>query len=405
MIRYTQFAASQEVPPPDHFPGVTVNAFVWEAELGPIQKYCDTYFNLGSKRERGFVYRPAAFWPYVLLLFIEYPVMISSAVHENVGTEVPYPDRGIIKQTEVFVAVPVVRYGATPTKLLLESAIEWALPFIVVSNPMSASCGREMLGLGKLLAKIETTEGRYPDSFRGAVILPGWANPRKKQEMLPFVNVETAPPLPTSYGGLAGQSAWSPFQSREAGWMIDGLACVNGIVGSLIGGVAPTVMRTVSLRQFRDALDPRRAIYQALESCRCKYSNVNQFCFYNENDVHIAFNDQGSFVEILDAFLPHPRAGEPPLKITPQAAFRFNADIDFDEMRTIHTFPVDDGPASVTASSDLTAPAFRPLRGLFGPAMRRLGSFPLSPPSSCCRHGIRQAAGPGVLSFRFASRW
>ncbi|HEX3406789.1 MAG TPA: hypothetical protein VHS81_06090 [Caulobacteraceae bacterium] len=152
MIPYVQSVASQEVPPPYHFPGVTVNVFVWQTAMAPIQAYCDRYFNLGPAEERGFVYKPAAFWPYATLLFLDYPVMISAGrTPQNVGKEVPYSDRGIISQTEVFIALPVVRYGIGPARLALESTLEWALPFIVVGNPMSCVCGREMLGMGKLL--------------------------------------------------------------------------------------------------------------------------------------------------------------------------------------------------------------------------------------------------------------
>jgi hypothetical protein len=373
MIRYTQFAASQEVPPPYHFPDVTVNAFVWEAQMKPIQEYCDTFFNIGSARERGFVYKPAAFWPYILLLFIDYPKMISSSpARKNNGGEVPYPDRGSITQTEVFVAAPVVRYGLTPISLLLDTAVEWALPFIVVGNAMSAACGREMLGMGKLLARIETGEGVAPDSFCGCVRLPGWRAPGERQEMLPFLEARTAPALPTGYGSPSDTSVWSLLQSREAGWMIDGFAYLNGIMGWLTAGVAPTVMRTISLRQIRDARDPEKAVYQAMESCRSKYSNVNRFRFYNENDVEITFGDAQSFSEILSVFLPvEVEHLAPKIKIKqPKAAFRFNANIDFDEMRTIHTFPVDNGPASVAASSDLLAPQFRPLRGLLDSVKR-----------------------------------
>jgi hypothetical protein len=90
MIPYVQSAASQEVPPPYHFPGVTVNAFVCEARMEESQAWCDKFFNLGDPAARGFRYAPAALWPYALLLCIDYPVMISaSRTPENIGRETP----------------------------------------------------------------------------------------------------------------------------------------------------------------------------------------------------------------------------------------------------------------------------------------------------------------------------
>lgn len=390
-IPYAESTASQQVPPPYHFPGVTVNAFIWEAQMQCVQDYCDRFFNIGSNQERGFVYKPAAFWPYATLLFLEYPAMISStmvkdprALPDSTNTDVPYSDRGIISQTEVFIALPVMRYGATPTKLVTDTTLEWALPFIVVGNPMSCVCGREMLGLGKLLADIEAKEGVYPDGFSGSVVLPAWPTPGEMgarwrraeagdmQERLMFLSVETGPTLPTFRTRHRPEDTAPPLlQSREAGWFIDNLASFSNFVDTASLGLIPTSMRTVGLKQYRDALDPEKAIYQALITCRSLYSNVNRFKFYDQEDVAITFFDRGSFQDILRVFLeiPEENRGKPQV-FSPMAAFRFNADIDFDQMRVIHTFPVDRGPGAppVAASSDLTSRWLRPWQGFFGPA-------------------------------------
>ncbi|HLY55775.1 MAG TPA: hypothetical protein VKS60_09480 [Stellaceae bacterium] len=371
MIPYVQSAASQEVPPPYHFPGVKVNAFVWDAPMAAIQKYCDLYFNLRSDRERGFVYKPAAFWPYATLLFLEYPVMISAGRKpEKIGGQVPYSDRGIISQTEVFVAVPVVRYGIGPVRLALESTVEWALPFIVVGNPMSCVCGREMLGMGKPLADIETGESVFPGSFRGSVTLPGWPTLEAgvQQKMMPFLEVTTAPVMPTFRGSVEEDSLWSLLRSREASSMLDSLAGALGAVDDASYGMLPTTMRTVSLKQIRDARHPDRALYQALATCRSAYSNFDNFRFYNERDVDIAFHDQGSFGEILRVFLDLPGAPTGEIhRVKPKAAYSFTADIEFDEMRTIFTFPVDRGPglAPVPETRDIVSRWLRPWRGFF----------------------------------------
>lgn len=372
MIPYAQSVASQDVPPPYQFPGVTVNAFVWEVEMGPIQAYCDRYFNLGDPKSRGFAYRPVSFWPYATLLFIDYPVMISSGrPSHGPGPEPPYCDRGIITQREVFVAIPVARYGLTPGTLIADSTLEWALPFIVVGNPMSAVCGREMLGMGKLLADIEMAESAFPQSFLGRVRLPGWRSlePGNLQEIMTLVEVTTAPALPTFRGSAEDTSPWTLLQSREGGWLMDSIATVADSIDKATLGTAPTTMRTIALKQLRDAANPGKALYQALVSCRSKYSNITGFQFYNENDVDIRFNDIGSFGEILRVFLglpPGPPTGTR-YCFQPKAAFRFNADINFDQMRTIYTFPVDRGPdlPPVQATRDLASQWYRPWAGFF----------------------------------------
>ena len=372
-IHYTQSAASQEVPPPYHFPGVTVHAFVWQASMPRVQAYCDKYFNLGRPEERGFVYRPVPIWPYAMLLFLVYPEMVSSSpARVKIGRDLaPYSDRGIISQTEVFVALPVIRYGTRRASRILNTNLEWALPFITVQNAISAVSGREMLGMGKLLGKIETGEGYYQQSFKGSVDLPGWRTlaPGAMERNSRFLTVETGAGLPTFRGSPDQSSRWTLLQSREAGWVLDEVASLADFVEDVTAGSSPTVMRTTSLKQIRDAQDLETAVYQALVSSRAHYDNVREFCFYNENDVLITFNDAGSFGEVLDEFLdPPPNAADPHRQIEAKVAFKFIADIDFDETRTIHTFPMDSDPhvTPASVSKALVSPWLRPLWGLFG---------------------------------------
>lgn len=377
-IPYVQSASSQEVPPPYHFPGVTVNGFVCEARIEVVQAWCDRFLNLGDEAARGFRYGAAPFWPYAMLLCIDYPVMISaSRTPEDIGHETPYSDRGVVSQQEVFVAIPVVRLGTAPGTALTNSTVEWILPFITVGNPMSAVCGREMLGLEKLRGEITFGEGRFPDSFRGQVRLPGWSllDPDRMQRMLPFLDVTTGPPTPTFRGEARTRSLYTLFRSRWASDAIAGLGSLANLVDSASAGLAPTTMETVSLKQFRDAANPGQALYQALIGCRTRYSNIANFRFYKEGDVDAAFYPQGSFAEIV-RFVQTSGGGLPDLDNEPRqlakviAAYRFNADIDFDEMRTLHTFPIDRGGGLPPrpATSDLTAPWLRPWKGFFGPA-------------------------------------
>lgn len=370
-IPYTQSAASLDVPPPYHFPNVNVNTFVWKMDVSLIKQYCDTFLNIGPAKERGYTYRPAVFWPYATLLVLQYPVMISAAVGTDLPNELPYCDRGVISQTEVFVALPVMRYGEGPLGLLTESALEWALPFIVVGNPMSSVCGREMLGLGKLLAGIECGEATYPRSFRTHMTLPGWADnePGTMQEDLTILEIETGPTLPTFRRHTPNsQSLATALASREMGWLIGRMQTMSNMVDEATLDMVPTEMRTIGLKQYRDAADPSRAVYQALASCRSHYSNIRNFEFYDEKDVSIKFNDLGSFRELLKLFFRV--EGDPvgkKIEVEAEAAFRFDADIDFDQMRIIRNIPIENSEGKVVTrgSEDLASPWFRPWRGFF----------------------------------------
>jgi hypothetical protein len=373
-ITYTQSTASLEVAPPYHFPDVDVHGFVWDASIDRIAAYCDRFLNgEPDDAERGFVYRPAAFWPYNLLLFIHYPKMFSSGRQKMKG-QVSYSERGYITQTEVFVAMPVVRIPKTQKQLVSGAAFEWALPFIVVSDPMSAAAGREMIGLPKLLADIKTPETRYPDAYEAKVLVPWWLAAGKWQAQLEFLSVTTKPVLPTFWGRRPETSLWTLLQGRLGNLLMSGIGTALEAVDMATFGLMPTAMRVVSLRQYRDALRPDKAVYQALVTCRSKYTNISNFQFYNEQDVRIAFKNQESFKEILRYFLEEKKdsAGELTGKfqqVKPRAAFRFNADIDFDDMRTIHTFPTERGPglAPIPRSSDLATSWGRSFRAFVGP--------------------------------------
>lgn len=365
-VPYVQSVGSLDVPPPYHFPGVTVNAFVWRAPMAPIRKYCDTFLNLGTAQERGFTYKPAPMWPYATLLFLDYPVMISSnPAPQDIG-EVAYGDRGIISQTEVFVAIPVIRYGVGGTELITRTELEWILPFIAVGNPMSAVCGREMLGLGKLLADITTEPGIYPDSFHGEIKIPGWrsVNPGSWQENLTFIDVKTGPTLPTFRTSGPTRTLATLMQSREASWLMDGLASLSNLVDTASLGMFPTSMRTIGLKQYRDAQQLDQAIYQALVACRANYTNIRAFRFYDERDVAITVHAEGSFAAIVDLIVGEgARELGDVITTGPAAAYSFMADIDYDSMAVTHEFVC--GGDGTVPTGNLDARWFQPLRGFF----------------------------------------
>ena len=333
-LPYTQSAASLEVPPPYNFPGVSAYAFVWDAEIERIQAFCDTFLNLRKPEELGFVYRPATFWPYTLLLFINYPYMFSTCPAPK--DEIAYADRGYVSQTEVFVAFPVVREGVTDQTRLADTEMEWCLPFIAVANGMSAACGREMVGLPKLLAEIEANE--VPGAFTGTVKMLRWPDNGQpaQHEMASFLTVKVQPCL--AYKGLIKdrQSPWTVLPGRLGGMLMEGLALTREMADVASLGMAPLAMRTVSLRQYRDAGELETAVYQAIVTCRFSYANIRNFQFYNETEVTIAFNGEGSFSDIVRSFHKGPDGAK--YAPEPKAAFRFDADMAFDDMRTVHTF-------------------------------------------------------------------
>jgi len=380
MPQFVQSVANQQTPPPYHFPGVRVHAFIIDMPMDAVQSYCDTYFNLGDAKQRGFVYRPLAVSPFAVLMVIEYPMMINSNRAQLGYDEIPFADRGYSSQNEVFLAFPVLRHGLTLRNLFMDAAVEWAMPFIAVNNSTSAFSGREILGLEKLWAEIDLGTGIYPNGFSARVAIPAWSslNPNVQQQMLPVVMIDTGTPLPSVGRASDLTSPWTTLQSPAALKTFEFLSGAMDGLCTFSNGIIPSPMHLVALKQFRDAEDPHRAIYQALVGARTRYYDVSELQLYNEQDVTIMLNSGGSFGEIARLFArgaagplvaTDPSQGDQPLNLIAKAAFTFRANLDFDEMRTLHTFPVDGGgavPEDLTTPGDLLSPWLVPWQGFFG---------------------------------------
>jgi hypothetical protein len=372
VVRYVDSVASQQVPPPYHFPQTTVRAFIWEPKLQKVKDYCKKFFNIGDLNDLGITYEPLALWPYAALMIIDYPIMACGDPARKSMSEIPYSERGYTSQKEMFVTFPVLRRGRNLRRLAFDTVVEWAIPFIAVENPMSAICGREMLGLEKLCGSIDVAKSDV-GLFSATVCLPGWPSMAStvKQEILPFFEVRAEP----AWTIPDGESMWSLLRSPAASRAVAALGVMRDVLDGALMGLLPTVMRVVSLKQFRSAVQPGQAVYQALVSCRSTYSDITDFTVYNEKNSVLAFHNCGSFCNIIEEVFDAPKnesvhKGDDKIFELPViAAFEFGARIDFDEMRTLHTFPVD-GSAGPRSADDWTSPWLTPWRGFVGGARR-----------------------------------
>lgn len=350
MPDFVESVANQQMPPPYHFPDVTAHAFMFEAPMNAVQRYCDSHLNLGSDADRGFRYGAMPFFPYAALMAIQYPVMMSYCGDKLGYNEVPFAKRGYTSQNEIFVAMPVLRRGLNPATALLESTLEWALPFVAVDNSTSAFSGREMLGLPKLMADLSFGESSFPGSFACSAELPGWKSAAAVQQTLDFLKITTGPPIGSGPGTVPTSSF---FRLLSGHYMRRGLEVASAALSGLEGvanGLLPSFMHTVALKQFRDAARPDLAVYQALVSSRTRYTDISNLAFYDEQDIEIVFSGYPSFWNVLRVFMelperpPEDAADGHPVSLRPVAAYSFNADIDFDQVRTLHTFIADGVP-------------------------------------------------------------
>jgi hypothetical protein len=162
----------------------------------------------------------------------------------------------------------------------------------------------------------------------------------------------------------------SLFESRQASWMLDGMAALGNFIDIASGGLIPTSMRTIGLKQYRDAKHLEKAVYQSLVSCRSLFTNVTDLQFYDEKDAKIEVECDGSFQEIVSLLVDSDAAKlGGTITAAPLAASRFKADIDFDSMSVVYDFPIEGpkGTPNHPASSNIDARWYRPIKGFFGP--------------------------------------
>jgi hypothetical protein len=351
---------------------------MFEVPMSAVQRYCDTHLNLGSDKDRGFRYGPAPIFPYAALMSVQYPVMMSYCADKLGYNEVPFAKRGYTSQNEIYVAIPVVRYGLGPVRALLDASVEWALPFVAVDNSTSSFSGREMLGLPKLKGELSFGEGSFPRSFAAAAKLPGWTSPDSVQQLLPFLEIVTGPPIGSGPGTVPSRSVWRLFAGHYARQALEGVAAVASSLDTLSMGLMPNPMHVVALKQFRDAAKPDEAVYQALVSARTQYTDLANLAFYDEDDVSITFHAYPSFLDVLRTFMNLDLAGAEPglgpsdasrVRLKPSLVYSFTADIDYDRIRTLHTFlsAEDKGVPGRQPHGDTAVGGwFLPLLGFFG---------------------------------------
>lgn len=374
MPQFVQSTASQQLPTPFHFPNVDAWVFLFEIPMAAVKRYCDTHLNLGDSRDRKFVYRPLAIYPYATLMVLRYPVMVSG--DRATGNGVPFAERGYMSQNEVFISVPIVRHGTTMANFLLNVAVESAMPFIVVDNATSAISGREILGFQKVKAQIDLGTGPYPSGLAADVKMLGWPslNPNAMQQLLPFMSITTGPQVPGVGPSPEITSAWTLLGAtasvRKA---MEGLAAASDGLDQIACGLMPSALQMVALKQFRDAEHPRRAIYQAIAGAKPRYYNVHNIQYYNENDVKITFRDGGSFTEIIKTFANPPTHKSEwneefiDVNVPAKLAYSFTADIEYADQKTLHTFVSDADPRQ--------SPSAGPVDGMISPWLRPWQGF------------------------------
>jgi hypothetical protein len=341
MTKFIESYATEQLLPPYNSLGVRVHGFFFELEKPAIERYCDTFFNIGDDNLRKFMYKPLSGPGFGLIIVMEFPSTASTVKSKKTDSSNSSAAWDHLRVAEVYAAVPICRYDITGGNILVNPRIEWYQPVFVCGSPTSVFAGREVIGLESMWGEIEISDNPSAGEFRTKVSVPMWKTftPKSCEQLLPFLDISVS-----GQGENLNQPAAGNRGSEvedEPGQYIMTIEHALPELYNLVSGKGDASMSLVTLKQFRDARDIYRAVYQALVGAKSHFSNATDLKIYPPDRVGITFHPGDMVDEILRTFLHlnPPEVSEGGWSVTPKFAFSFTADNRFNSAETIVRFP------------------------------------------------------------------
>jgi len=240
MLYVSQIGDTQN-PPPYAFPKVSINSFRLEVTLDALTALCDDLLNIGDPNERGFEFRPV--FPFVDLEVLHYPKM-------EYGL---FPWGAYVTQHECYVRLFVMKYVGWGGCLWPDGEMAVFCPFLIVDNSWSAFAGRDVLGFPKLLGNFDPYPEISPFTTISTEVFRDPPLTQQRSMVLPVIKIE-----PGAKAINAPDRNW-PWGGIEDDLLHD----AEQILGkSLL--FTPEFFECVQMKQFRDAMLPFEACYQAI---------------------------------------------------------------------------------------------------------------------------------------------
>lgn len=257
--KYLFRGGDEEMSPPYTFRGLKIRSFPLEADVGRLQKLCDTYLNLAPPAV--LEYRPVG-----RLVFMQ--VATYDYLASDVETE------GWFSENEVSFNMLVAR-GHRENGRWRPTELAFYFPYIFVDNSWAIATGREVFGYPKATSWLDLpAEVKHPVPMRLETMVLPKLGPKTRLSRRPLIEI-TKPEAGTHIWehvvprGLLATFAGAAEAFKDLVLGEDGLlAGVDvGLFGDVIHTFSDQRIGIVSLKQFRDAAHPGRACYQAIVSC------------------------------------------------------------------------------------------------------------------------------------------
>jgi hypothetical protein len=320
MIPFIQRDGEIEEPPPYSFPGVTIRSYRLLAEWSALYALCNQQLNIDTLENRGFVYFPL---PFIPLNFVDMEILTYPKLYDD-NPESPF--RGFITQQECYFRFIVVKY--VPFGLLLiPEEFSVFFPYIAVTESWSMVTGREVIGLPKLLVRIDIPG--YPQDTVVSTETFDSYSPTAELEWKPVVTVQ--PAAPGAVDMTLPELPW-PWGNLDLG-ALD--ATHQGLFDQAFSTTGFGTFSTVQLKQFRDAADAKKACYQALLRAEFGVSNIEWMGFTAPSKIKIPAYDSLKIAENLGLL---PALGSPPgdPSYEPVWEYSLKCDMTYGNVTTLH---------------------------------------------------------------------
>lgn len=246
-------------------------AFPLPARIEALRALCDTYFSTPF----GGAVKVSPLGPYVLLLYAE--MQIQSLDERDEAS-------GWMHETEVSFWMPVTSRAGHAA---------WFLPYLFVDNPYAIASGREVYGFPKTWGQFEKPASVHNPEF--AVDVWGFTifDPQaegKPQRLLETRKTDAAHETPPNTW-----TSWDAARSALIRQVFKNWQPESGGDDGMQWFEMLEKMPLIFLKQFRDAVDSRKACYQAIV----------------ETPVQLTTFHGGGFVDAAYTLTIHPLASHP----------------------------------------------------------------------------------------------
>jgi hypothetical protein len=363
MTAFVESFATLQLLPPWQADGARTWRFAIRLDPLRVAAYLNTYFNGFYPDQAPFNYAPVPGAQFGLLSACYYPNVRS--LQRSAGSD-PISGGQVwdrLTHTEVYFAIPVLRYAVNRSGLMTTPTLVWVQPFAYSDNDTVVFSSREIWGADMFLATITRDVTLPPDQLHLDVGMVGIKHfsPRSVDELLACLHVKAVDPSPCDLPAIL-----------KANPDLQAFVDILGGSGQFAGGRPPPGVKTSpyasgiemdNLKQFRDCYDMGAAIYRAIVASRTDLANVGEVVLYDAGKVELDFMYSDTLREMLASLFG---AGIPPdngppadhapgvdshsgagmdwnmnrVTLKPELAFAFQADITFNILGTIHTYGV-----------------------------------------------------------------